>query len=71
MTESVARLISLDRDEMSDVERELFLKDFRRVCDEYFESDGHPALEITRTEEGFLVCVLITARRIKTVKKPY
>ncbi len=70
MTESASRIISLDREDMSDTERGLFLKDLKRVTDEYFESDGNAALEITRSEEGFLVCVLITARRIKTLKKP-
>lgn len=66
----VAKIISLDREEMTDLERELFLKDLKRVTDEYFECDGDAALEITRSEEGFLVCVLITARRIKSLKKP-
>lgn len=64
------KILSLDRDEMSDTERELFLNDLKRVTDEYFESDGAADLEITRTENGFLVCVLFTARRVKSVKHP-
>ena len=67
---SVNRLISLDREDMSDFERELFLNDMRRVYDEYFEVDSSPSLEITRTDNGFLICTLLTARRIKNVKKP-
>lgn len=55
---------------MSDFGRALFLKDLKKVTDEYFESENTPSLEITRTEEGFLVCVLFTARRVKSVKKP-
>lgn len=62
------RISELDRDEMSDTERVLFLRDLQKICDEYFEADGEPTLEITRTDGGFLVCVLFTARRIKTLK---
>ena len=62
--------ILLDRDDMSDFERELFLKDIQRVNDEYFECEGNPSLEVTRTEEGFLVCVIFPARRIKSLKHP-
>ena len=65
-----ATTILLDRDDMSDFERGLFLKDLKRVTDEYFEADGGASLEITRTNEGFLVCVIFTARRIKSVKRP-
>lgn len=62
--------IILERDDMSDFERGLFLKDLKKVTDEYFEADGATSLEVTRTEEGFLVCVIFSARRIKTVKRP-
>ena len=58
--------ILLDRDDMSDFERGLFLKDIQRVNEEYFECDGTPSLEVTRTDEGFLVCVIFPARRIKS-----
>ena len=64
------KILSLDRDDMSDFERELFLSDLKKVTDEYFESDGNSSLEITRTDEGFLICVFMTARRIKNIKKP-
>ena len=67
---NVTRLLSLDRDEMSELERELFLKDLKRIIDEYFESDGKASLEITRSDEGFIICLLFTARRIKSIKKP-
>ena len=70
MTGSMSRIISLDREDMSDVERELFLKDLKRVADEYFEIEYSPSLEITRADDGFLICVLLTAHRIKNVKKP-
>ena len=62
--------ILLDRDDMSDFERELFLRDVQRVNEEYFECDKSPSLEITRTEDGFLVCVIFSTRRIKSLKNP-
>lgn len=71
MNTEMKRMLSLDRDDMSDFERELFLSDIKKVTDEYFESeDNSSSLEITRADEGFLICILMTARRIKNVKKP-
>lgn len=67
---SVSKLLSFDRDGMTDFERELFLKDLRKVIEEYFETDGPCDLEITRSEGGFGVCVVFGARRIKTVRRP-
>ena len=64
------RVLSLDRDDMSDFERELFLSDIKKITDEYFESEGNSSLEITRTDDGFLICLFLSARRIKNVKKP-
>ena len=66
----VNKILALDREDMSDFERELFLKDLRKVCDEYFESDDTATLEVTRSDDGFLVCVIFTARRVKSLKKP-
>lgn len=70
MKAELNRILSLDRDDMSDFERELFLSDIKKVTDEYFESNDNPSMEITRTDEGFLICILSSARRIKNVKKP-
>ena len=69
MRKNIDKILSLDREEVSDLHRELFLKDFARVAGEYFEGDGNPTLEVTRSEEGFLLCVIWTARRVKSVKK--
>lgn len=66
----VNRLISLDREGVGETERRLYLKDLARVNGEYFECEGEPTLEVTRSEEGFLVCVIFTARRVKSVKAP-
>ena len=70
MNADLKRMLSLDRDDMSDFERELFLSDVKKVTDEYFESDGNASLEITRADDGFLICLLMSAWRIKNVKKP-
>lgn len=64
------RMLSLDREEMSELDRELFLSDFKKITDEYFEGGQRPSLEITRSDDGFIVCVLFSARRVKKVKKP-
>lgn len=67
---AVTKLLALDREDITDLERELFLKDFKRVADEYFEMDGLCDLEVTRTEDGFFVCLMFNARRIKTIRRP-
>lgn len=64
------RILALDREDMSDFERNLFLKDLKKVTEEYFETNGDATLEVTRADGGFLVCVIFTARRIKTLKTP-
>lgn len=60
----------LDREEMTEGEKQLFIADLKRICDEYFESDGKFSIDVTRTEKGFSVCVIFDARRIKRFKKP-
>lgn len=62
--------LSLEREEMTDLERELFLKDLKKVAGEYFEIYGGCDIEVTRTEEGFAVCVIFAAHRIKNIKRP-
>lgn len=70
MNAKLNRILSLDRDDMSETERELFLNDLKKVTEEYFEYSLPPSLEITRSDDGFLICVLLAAHRIKNVKKP-
>lgn len=65
----VKRMLSFDREDMTDLERELFLKDFKRIAEEYFEPESGFDLEITRSEDGFLVCVIFGARRIKNLRR--
>ncbi|MDE6356806.1 MAG: hypothetical protein K2L67_06145 [Clostridia bacterium] len=64
------KVIALDREDMTNFARSLFLKDVKRVAEEYFECDGDLSLEITRSNGGFLVCVLFPTRRVKSVKPP-
>lgn len=59
-----------DREEITEGERALFIADLKRVCEEYFEGEGKFSLDVTRTENGFSVCVIFNARRIKRFKKP-
>lgn len=66
---SANKILSLDREDVSDIQREMFLKDFLRVAGEYFENDGPATLEATRSENGFLLCVIWTARRVKNAKR--
>lgn len=66
----VNRILSLDREDMSELDRQLYLADMGRVNREYFECESEPTLEVTRADEGFLVCVIFTARRIKSVRRP-
>ena len=56
------------REDMTEGERQLFLADFARVCEEYFEPDGRPDMNVTRTPSGFSVCIIFGARRIKYIK---
>ena len=50
---------------MTEGEKQLFMADFAKVYEEYFEGDGRPDMNITRTADGFSVCIIFAARRIK------
>ena len=60
----------VDREQMTDEEKELFLNDLKGVCSEYFVGDGRYSLDLTRTEKGFSACIVFDAVRIKKFKKP-
>ena len=66
MTENVIN----DREQMTDEEKALFLSDLKAVCAEYFETDDKYSMDVTRTANGFSVCVIFDAVRIKKFKKP-
>ncbi len=67
---AVSSFLAHDREDMTDFERALFIKDLKKYADEYFETDGDISLEVTRSDGGFIVCAVFSARRIKTVKRP-
>lgn len=60
----------LEREIMTETERGLLKRDIMRVAEEYFETDGEAEADITRTENGFSVCILFRARRIKKIWSP-
>ena len=60
----------LERQEMSDEEKEVFICDLKSVCREYFETGEKFSVDVTETEKGYSVCVLFDALRIKNFKKP-
>lgn len=67
---NIGKLISLDREEITETEKRLFCIDLKKIAEEYFETDGDINVDVTRTDDGFSVCVLFGARRIKNVKRP-
>ncbi|MBO5328235.1 MAG: hypothetical protein J6B04_03595, partial [Clostridia bacterium] len=62
---NVNKIIRLERENLSPTEKALFCEDFKRVIDEHFERDGELGVDVTETEDGFSVCVIFGARRIK------
>lgn len=69
MAMSIGDELMLSREEMTEGQKQLFLSDFKRVYDEYFEGDGRADVSVTRTENGFSICIIFSARRIKTFKR--
>ena len=63
-------LILPEREEMTDDERDLFLADIKQVCEEYFEADGRYSFNIARSENGFSICIIFDAHRVRKFKKP-
>lgn len=60
--------LSFDREEMNATAKQLFLYDLQAVIGDYFECEKQPVLDVTRTKDGFAVCILFDARRIKSAK---
>lgn len=60
----------LEREQMTDEEKQLFLVDLKTVCGDYFEADAKYSMDVTPTENGFSVCIIFDAARIKKFKKP-
>lgn len=64
------KAIPVLREEMTQEEKELFLCDIKQVCGEYFECEGKYTCDIAETQDGFAVCILFDARRVKKFRKP-
>jgi len=67
---NVNQLLSLERQGMNEKEKELFLHDVKKLLLEYMDFDENVLLDVTRTENGFSVCIIFTAHRIKKVRAP-
>jgi hypothetical protein len=70
MINRTANNLLIEREEFSDEERQLFESDLKDVCEEYFEGSGRYSLNVTKSANGYSICILFTARRIKSFKKP-
>ena len=57
-----------ERGELTEGEKKMFLSDFKRLYEQYFEGDGKPDINLTRTADGFSVCIIFAARRIMNFK---
>ena len=57
----------LRREEMALREQELFARDVRRTAEEYFETEN-AEVDVTRTPNGYSVCILLAAKRIRRLK---
>lgn len=64
------RLVMPEREQMTDEEKSLFLADIKRVCEEYFEADGKYSFDVVKSENGFSMCLLFDAYRVRKFKKP-
>lgn len=65
---NVNELLALERQGMTEKDKELFLHDIQAVISEYMEIDKNATIDVARTEIGFSICILFTARRIKNVR---
>lgn len=65
---NVNKLLALERQGMTEKDKEMFLHDLQTVINEYMESDKNATIDVARTENGFSICILFTAHRIKNVR---
>ena len=63
-------IAKLEKDNMPEAMRKLFVRDLMKVAEEYFETEEGAEVDITRSPDGFSVCVLFRARRIKKMWSP-
>ena len=68
-SEILADSLFADREEMTEGEKQLVMSDFKRVCAAYFECDGQPELNLTKTDDGYSVCIIFAARHIQHFRR--
>lgn len=59
-----------EKEQLTEEEKELFLTDLKEVLGEYFECADRCTLDITRTKNGYSVCIIFDSARIKKFRKP-
>lgn len=67
---NVNQMLYLERQGMSEKDKQLFLHDLKVVIAEYMDCTDALTLDVTRTQDGFSVCILFNASRIKNVRAP-
>ena len=60
---------TFERQVMGETERKLLRRDLMRVAGEYFETEDG-VVDVTTTENGYSVCFIFSARRIKSMRNP-
>ena len=61
----INRMLELDKEELNSASRAAALRDFTRVSNEYFETEGSPSLQVVRDKRGFFVQLTFRATRVK------
>ncbi len=61
----IERLLERDKEEMTSETKAAALREFCRVANEYFETEGDVTLAVSRERSGFSVSVTFRAGRVK------
>ena len=69
MRAKINSMPTFERQVMSETERKLLRRDLMRVAGEYFETEDG-VIDVTATDNGYSVCFMFKARRIKSMRNP-
>lgn len=61
----LVRMLDADKEELNEASRRAATEDFRRVAEEYFETEGPVTLRTEAVKAGTEVTVRFCARRVK------
>ena len=61
----LARMLAEDKEDMNVETKESAVRDFKRIANEYFETDGVPRLSMERDKNGTKVTFTFHAVRVK------